>query len=353
LPGAQCRLYVGGHAAPEGIFKVKHIWLITDGVTGHEVRSGAVCAALALSGDTTVTRILCTRTGALAKLISRGEGRWPESVPMGLLSWSHGLTLPSGPCDVVVGAGRRTAGAVIALGRHMQAKTVFCGLPIGFDPSRFDAIVVPTTGVSGDNVLRLDVPLSVAGFPAVEQRILAPRGLADGATGLVLVGGPAEGYDYTTQDWRNLADLLKSISATGGHIEVLTSRRTQAEAVQILKGAQGDGVSVYAPTDPDTPKVSERLIAVDWALVTQDSATMLGEAVSCGLPTFSWAPEQSRPNARIAEVLARLTAAQRLAPLVSTAQPVAMEDLHAALNRVQPMPQHPVRDVATFLQARL
>lgn len=192
----------------------------------------------------------------------------------------------SGPApDLVISCGRRSVPVALAL-RKAGALAVHVQNPSA-KLSAFDLVVPPRhDGLSGPNVMATTVavhrvtPERLHGAakewrPAFEGR---PRPWV-----AVLIGGKSRAYAFDEADARSLAAQLQGLQAAGASLFVTTSRRTGAENMALLRQALPD--AYFWSGDADGPNPYFGLLALaDHIVVTCDSASMVSEACSTGIP---------------------------------------------------------------------
>jgi hypothetical protein len=169
----------------------------------------------------------------------------------------------------------------------------------------------------------------------------------------VLVGGDSQEYRYTAADYRALAEALNTLRARQRlRLLVTTSRRTGAEGEAILRADLDRGHLAAATWYGEAPQPTAAAYcqASDLIVVTEDSGTMLTEALNFGKPLVAVRPAQVSLPRFYADFLARLVdqglhrcAIGDLAGLdpgtLSPARPVDHRELVACVRRLlTPMP---------------
>jgi mitochondrial fission protein ELM1 len=157
-------------------------------------------------------------------------------------------------------------------------------------------------------VLRSDLALRRAG--AAELAKGHPRPWA------VLVGGDGAGYRYRPDEWRMLARALERLrGAHGAGILLTTSRRTGAAAEAILReeGPTGDGIldATWYSTNP-ADVVVDYLTAAEVVFCTEDSRSMISDAIAAGKPVYTIRPDKTGSEARQTKLLAAQEAQHRI-----------------------------------------
>jgi mitochondrial fission protein ELM1 len=132
----------------------------------------------------------------------------------------------------------------------------------------------------------------------------------------VLVGGDGAGYRYRPDEWRVLAGAVERLrGAHGAGILLTTSRRTGGAAEAALKehGPSGDGLldaTWYSEAPRDV--VLDYLAAAEVVFCTEDSRSMISDAIAAGKPVYTIRPDKAGSEPRQTEFLAAQEAARRI-----------------------------------------
>lgn len=276
------------------------IWAMSDGRAGNRAQSLGLAEALARHVPAEITEKTAVPGQRAAKLPARAwhwAGKvvpgWPEA---GLAEGRAGLA-PPWP-DLAIGAGRRVAPIVAAIGRRHGCRTVQL-----LDPQMplkaFDWVVAPAHDqVTGPNVLtsvgsvgRLTPEriAAEAGRWAERLRHLPKPRLA------VLVGGRSKSAPFYRLDQRQLVATLERLS---GHFSIMAtlSRRTPSNLGGAIAWTLGDRHFLWNG-DGDNPYPAILGLA-DAVLVTADSVNMACEAASSGLPVHIFPMDGLAPKLR-------------------------------------------------------
>lgn len=240
------------------------IYIISDGKKGH----------------------LSQTRGLATALIEQATERAPEcqhschEVDITGLSWFgklfyKGKELDLPRPDLILCAGHGTHLAALSLARHLRCLCMVCmrpSLPVG----AFDLCITP----------RHDLP---DGFKA-NGRIFPTNGAINGirpnpevakTQTLVLIGGPSKSYNW---DAELVLNQLSSIARrTSTPIVLTTSRRTPADFVHDVSVACPN-IRVIPVEETGPTWVADNLAKSLEVWVTQDSVSMVYEALSSGAP---------------------------------------------------------------------
>lgn len=125
----------------------------------------------------------------------------------------------------------------------------------------------------------------------------------------LLIGGTGSGYQYTTSDWHQLAEAAEAIAKRYGIRWLISnSRRSGIEVGKIL-------LSHLSPkhcqqfvdvNDDQGPNIKALLGRGERIFCTEDSLSMVSEAVSMNKPVISLRPEQAQATPTHGAALAHL-----------------------------------------------
>lgn len=257
------------------------IWALTDGRAGNRAQALGLAEAVARVRTVEIT-VLDRPPGRLAALLPAALSHrlsvlpgWPEA--------GH-AALPGARPDLVIGAGRRVAPLVAALGRR-GARTVQV-LDPQMPHSAFDLVVIPEhDGVTGANVLTsLGAPGRITRARIAAEATLWAERIAPlpEPRVAVLIGGSGGMARWGEEDVDQIVSAVTRL-AVERTLLVTTSRRTDPVVTEALRDAlppdrhllhDGTGENPY-------PAILGHAEAV---LVTEDSVNMASEAASTGLP---------------------------------------------------------------------
>jgi mitochondrial fission protein ELM1 len=151
--------------------------------------------------------------------------------------------------------------------------------------------------------------------PARRENVIATRGAItavrpsdrhDPGAGLILLGGPSRHYTWDTQA---ILEQVRQIVAAQPdiHFRIGDSPRTPAETREAMGHIDGIGLIPWEQTQPGD--IQQAMAEAGQVWVSEDSVSMLYEAVSSGAPTGLLAVPRRR-NTRISRGVDRLTAAK-------------------------------------------
>lgn len=269
------------------------VLILSDGKPGHLNQS--IAFARLLGHDYAVCRVAFS--GRLTKALSYLCDRLGIYTPYLFKVLD---TLPEG-CCAVVSAGSATYYANRTLGRTLSVPSVAIMYPGGYSPG-FDLIIAQEHDAPPrrDNIVTIPLNLSAS----------RPLGLVHkegpGPTVALIIGGPSRHFRMDPERLRQQLEGVFSLFP-GGDFIVTTSRRTPA-AVEKMVEEGPFRYRVIASREQVNP-IADFLAIADYVFVTEDSTSMISEAVSFGTARVEVLP-LARTGARnkVAGMVASLAA---------------------------------------------
>ena len=267
------------------------VWRFTDGKRGHDNQSIGLLDALQEHLEIDRHDIALRAKMGAARGIALLSGTFPEGLPRPHLC---------------IGAGHGTHLALLATRWKYGAKTVVLMKP-SLPRSLFDLCIVP----EHDQVSEATNVICTRG---VLNRIRARHHRPEpGArlSGLILLGGPSKHHHW---DEPSVVQQVGSIAARDPavHWTLGTSRRTPETTLQALRalGASDEfkHLSICPVSAVDEDWLPRRLSESNSVWVSEDSVSMIYEALSAGAATGLIAVPRARPNQsdRVADGIAKL-----------------------------------------------
>ncbi|GBU16088.1 MULTISPECIES: mitochondrial fission ELM1 family protein [Methylobacterium] len=292
-----------------------HAWIVTDGKAGDENQCVGVVETLGLAYET-------------RRIPARGPFGW--TAPWGPIDPRQGPRRPQGALagpfpDVLIASGRRSVPYLRAVRKATNGRTFTAFLK---DPrtghGSADFIWVPDyDDLRGPNVFTtLTAPHLVTPARLAQARAHPDPRLTglEGRRVAVLVGGNSRHLSYRQADMRRFLADLRKLTAEGCRLMVTVSRRTPAplrDALRTLTAETG-GFFWEGGTEPN-PYV-DMLGLAEAIVVTSDSANMVSEAVSTGVPVLLF--DLPRTYIRHRRMFAGLAMTGALKPFAGRIEPL-------------------------------
>jgi mitochondrial fission protein ELM1 len=281
-------------------------WIVTDGNPGGLNQCLGLAEALGVS-----------------PIVKRVALRPPWRQLSPFLRWGHAYAFtkdsddltPPWP-DLLIASGKQSIAAALhvrAMGKRdgHRVVTVFIQNP-GIAPSHFDLVIAPEHDrIVGENVIstrgalhRITRERLEAGAAKLLPRVAhLPRPYVS-----VLIGGANASYSLGPDEIAKLADALKRAAReSGGSLLITASRRTGEANVALLKSTLSGTPSFLWDGNGENPYFGLLGLA-DHIVVTNDSVSMVSEAVATGKPVHVFALPGKAGGSRKSRKFARFHA---------------------------------------------
>jgi len=334
--------------------------LLADSKPGHYHQSEGVIAAIGRLRPVTTLRLEIRRrlflpTRTLLQLVNRGASAAT------VLRLGYGIDPGSLPnADVVVSAGGETLAANAAAAKLLGVANVFCGRLRLLAPEHVKLVIVslqrfaelPNHLVSlPPSPIDMELPPATRANAGVRFGRTKPPARVG-----VLIGGNSGAYRYRSQDWLQLTAFLREAHRVHGvRWLAATSRRSGrfiADALASMAEAREGGLETFIDfRTAGAGTLAQIFAAADAILCTDDSTTMISEAIGARLPVVSVGPAVSALEAREAEYrqfLAREGWYRSLA-----LSQLAPETFLAALEEISPRTSSQLDELAAAISRRL
>jgi mitochondrial fission protein ELM1 len=335
------------------------IIFLADTRPGHYHLAQGVIAALARLCPVDVTRIEVKRKWIVPTRWLRRRITAKTFFPPRMLRMAYRIDAYALPkADLVVSAGGETQMPNICVARFLDIPSIFCGsLLRGLGPENFNLIVSSYDRDAGSDRHMVVLKPSAIDPDALGRPTEVPRYGPDRhpkRAGL-LIGGNAGPFRYRPKEWDRLLAFAGEVSkAWGTRWLISTSRRTPDFVADRFAALAQDGSVVerfidYRTAGPGTlPQV---FAAADVIVCTEDSSTMISEAVSARLPVIGVAPAAHRFTDEEQNYRAFLVANNwcRVLPIAE----LTPNSFARALSEIEPISENPLDALAAKLKQRL
>lgn len=302
--------------------KPLQVWLLSDGRPGHYRQAEGVVRALRLGHSVDVHRLDVRLRLGLARYVTR---RWLRErstpLPTSFERLAYGKIIrPHIAPQLILSAGGNLLAMNVSLSRQLGAENVVIGSLRGFHSNAFSACLTlqpRKTDHSSSIVLDFTpTPYSRESARKAGALFLESERLDAQPYWTVLVGGDGAGYRYQKRDWEALANRLQTLVHSSGHqLLVLTSRRTPPLAIEHLRRLtphQAIRLESY-PSRAANPLTVEAALGLAYGVIcTEDSMSMLNEALTLGLPVMAIRPLHAEREQRYDDFLIRQVQGNRL-----------------------------------------
>jgi len=237
--------------------KIKTIWRLLDGKTGHEKQSLALVKNLKNQSNCKIYNINIQdlQNPFLALILKK-------------YNLNKGLIRP----DIAIGAGHKTHFHLLAIKRYFGAKIVVIMKP-SLPLKLFDLCVIPKHDdiKIGSNVFITNTPLVNFNLNMKKKENMA----------LFLIGGPSRHFHW---DSKIVLEQIKNISKKFKFKKLLitTSRRTPRDFIDEFNRLKIKNIQLYEHTKIINNWLNKNIIKAKNIWVTNDSYSMLIEAIAAG-----------------------------------------------------------------------
>ena len=332
---------------------------LADTRPGHFHIAQGVIAALSRLRPVDVTRIEVERKWIVPTRWLRARINAQSFYPPRMLRMAYRIDADTIPqADLVVSAGGETQMPNICVTRLLDVPNIFCGsLLRGLEADNFSLIVSSYERDEGsDKHLVVLKPSSIdpdeLGRPKTVPRYgpdLRPQTLG------LLIGGRAGRFHYRDSEWAALLAFVEAVSkAWGTRWLISTSRRTPDSVADRITEMARDQSVVENFIDFRTagPGTLRQVFAnADAIVCTEDSSSMISEAVSARLPVVGVSPRAFRFT-KDEQLYRDFLMNKGWSRTISIAD-LSPERFADALSQIEPLQENPLNALALTLKARL
>ena len=286
------------------------VCVLSDGRPGHYNQSRGVLEALRRVRELDAEWVgVDLRVGLVRELLRWRLNRDPPPATVGLLRRLCRLGDLPASCDLIVSAGGRSSFANAWLAAAWRVPNLYVGSLRGLSPRRFSLVLTlePIAGAASNLVV--PIPPSPVDERRVERSgaVLRTRlAIEQQRCWILLLGGPGAGYGYARDDWLALGRLASALAARHGIRWLLvSSRRTPQAGCELVRGqlsAQAVAAACWY-ADGDRYDAEAWLGAAQRVFVTEDSMTMITEAIYARRPLHCLRPARALPTRRYENAL--------------------------------------------------
>ncbi len=331
------------------------VLLLVDNKPGHYHLSEGVITALERLTKVRVRRIEVRRrrwmTGwLLAQMVAA------KVSPQTVLGWAYGLKATSLPeSDLVISAGGNALAANIAASRVLKADNVFIGSIRRFKPEDFSLVItsyqkyadlprhlaiIKPSPIDPDQLGRTDI------LPRFDLKNPPKQ------AGLLL-GGNTPDHKFKHDDWQSILNFVEHSHASWGiRWLVSNSRRTPNAASDLFTAARSPAIKQIIDIRQQQPgTLSDIFRSTEFILCTDDSSSMISEAISARLPVVAITPEINSHTDN--ENQYRLFLQSRNWTRTLAISELDENSLAMALSEINPMQENHIAVLAEKLKTRL
>lgn len=269
------------------------LWIVSEQSPGHDSQSRGLGEALAKRLQLTTVSVvgrMATR-GWRRPLIKRRMGQEGRPLPQAWLDKYFHIEIPADAPrpDLVISSGGKSVFCARTFAQQHGATFIYLGEQNRFPDNWFDLIVSPIANDPRPNAITCEiVPTPVT--PESVQAAAAKLERPPGRLWTVVIGGRSRGQHFEKADWLALASGINTLAARHGIRWLLTtSRRTGAATEAILRQQLKPEHLADAIWWAEAPRrqLHAFLHWGEFAFITQDSVTMISEAIGAARPVVA------------------------------------------------------------------
>jgi uncharacterized protein len=333
--------------------------ILADTRPGHYHLAQGVIAALARLRPVEVTRVPVMRRWIVPTRWLRRRIASENFFPPRMLRMAYRIDAYALPkADLVISAGGETLMPNICVSRFLGVPNIYCGsLLRGLGAENFSLVISSYDRDAGSPRHLVVLKPSAIDPAALGRPVEVPRygpGRHPRIAGL-LIGGNAGPFRYRRAEWDSLLDFVRTVAKDWGILWLVsTSRRTPPDVADRLAAMAQDASVVarfidFRTAGPGTlPQIFSEAEVI---LATEDSSTMISEAVSARLPVVGVAPAAHRFTDEEQNYRAFLVANSwcRVLPIAE----LTPESFAQALSEIEPLKENPLDALAAHIEQRL
>lgn len=258
-----------------------HIWILSDGKPGHENQSLGLTEALGRRREVRISKI---KLGGKNSHLSCLKTAWLASEALR-------------PPGLIIGAGHATHAAMLGLTRKTGVPCVLLMKPT-LPSAFFDLCLIPEHDLRGRRGADCVIPTKGA------LNRVPPPGTAPRHGGLILLGGPSASHGWDAEALRSAIDAIV-LAGKDRPWRITDSRRSPAGCLEALSRAC-PALAAYPHASTGRDWLPQRLAEAAEVWVTEDSVSMIYEALSSGARVGLLPAPALKKSGRIARGIARL-----------------------------------------------
>lgn len=334
---------------------MRTVWIISEGSLGHISQSVGLADALKEGIPLDVQTIECRlRLNGVARSLVRA---WMGNRGRPLPRWALEKLLhvqpmppPDARPDLILSSGGKSVIAARSLAAAIGVPYVFLGERKPYRSEWFHTVFTPSAAECGANDVQIEMIPTQISRVSVERAAAEWSGRPAGRLWAMIIGGASVSHWYADADWDALAAGMNQLATAHGiRWLVTTSRRTGADVERRLRAKLAPDSLAKAIWWAENPekKVAACLGSAETVFVTQDSVTMVTEAVASARPVFVLRPDhvEFSPDSFLPGYFENLERHRRVRRVAMQ----AMREVTVVTGEFQPREQPIEREIASVL----
>ena len=284
---------------------------LSEGVAGHDGQVLGVIKTLRDAGYDVLTKTVSVRwkihlLRGLLRLISRKLSKYPNFISTKLILFCYKFSSVN-EVDVIISGGANLAPLNLAISKTLKVKNIHLSTPRDWKISDFSAYITSSkVSTSPSNLVPEIVPnqFDPKTCKDLGTKFISEKGIEGIKFSLLVLGGDGIGYTYTKKEWIEILDNFSSYCESKESSPLfITSRRTPKEIEDLIKHRYDVSMSVLFHYEKARGKFDHLLYIADDIFVTEDSSTMISEAVSSGKKVASIFPQNIKAPDKYLQII--------------------------------------------------
>ena len=284
---------------------------LSEGVAGHDGQVLGVIKTLIDAGYDVSTNTVSVRwkihfLRSLLRLLSRKLSKYPNFISRKLILFCYKFASVN-EVDVIISGGANLAPLNLAISKTLKVKNIHLSTPRDWKISDFSAYITSSkVSTSPSNLVPEIVPNQFDPKTCKElgTKFISEKGIEGIKFSLLVLGGDGIGYTYTKREWIEIIDNFSSFCETKESNPLfITSRRTPKEIENLIKERFEVSMSVLFHSEKARGKFDHLLYLAHDIFVTEDSSTMISEAISSGKKVASIFPQNIKAPEKYSQII--------------------------------------------------
>tara|TARA_B100000795_G_C22764456_1_gene425074 strand:+ start:188 stop:1216 length:1029 start_codon:yes stop_codon:yes gene_type:complete len=286
---------------------------LSEGIAGHDGQVLGVIKTLSDSGiEVLITNIKVNWRirwmRGLLKLISRKLSKYPGSLSANLILKCYTFSSIN-EIDIIVSAGASLAPLNLALAKKHNIKNIHLSTPRDWSILDFTAYITTKRVSNSTNNLVPDIVPNIFDpkkCKEIGNLFIANNDLKMKAYSLLIIGGDGIGYTYERNEWLELIQNFTEFCKKNNTQPLfITSRRTPKSLEKHIKNNYDTSLSVLFHSEKKRGNFHHLLFIAQNIFVTEDSSTMLSEAISAGKKVISVFPSNIDSPKKYTDIISK------------------------------------------------
>ena len=284
---------------------------LSEGVAGHDGQVLGVIKTLRDAGYDVSTKTVSVRwkihfLRGLLRLLSRKLSKYPNFISRKLILFCYKFASVN-EVNVIISGGANLAPLNLAISKTLKVKNIHLSTPRDWKISDFSAYITSSkVSTSPSNLVPEIVPNQFDPKTCKElgTKFISEKGIEGIKFSLLVLGGDGIGYTYTKREWIEIIDNFSSFCETKESNPLfITSRRTPKEIENLIKERFEVSISVLFHSEKARGKFDHLLYLAHDIFVTEDSSTMISEAISSGKKVASIFPQNIKAPEKYSQII--------------------------------------------------